>query len=90
MRHRSGGLIFGGVYFRNFTEGEKRTINLKAHTTRAELVCLLIEPIFVFVVLITTTTSLLHLNIITSLSLLSQELFTLVHFTREEQLSHPF
>ena len=93
LRYRFAGLLFGGAYtwrgiFSEFygmhsrKKGEK-TINMKAHTIRAEFVCLLIEPIFF------RCSSHHHYFIIsTSLPLFSQDLFELLHVLPQKSKFH--
>ena len=83
------GLIHGGAYSRNFTvcsfpeKRGKKSIKMKAHTIRAEFVCLLIEPIFF------RCGSHHHWFIIsTSLPLFSQDLFELMHVLPQKSKFH--
>ena len=94
LRYRFGGLIFEGAYtwrgiFSEFygmqlpRKKGKKTINMKAHTIRAEFVCLLIEPI------VFRCSSHHHYFIIsTSLPLFSQDLFELMHVLPQKSKFH--
>ena len=77
------GHILGILRYAAFQKKGKKTIKMKAHTIRAEFVCLLLEPIFF------RCSSHHHYFIIsTSLPLFSQDLFELMHVLPQKSKFH--
>ena len=89
-----GAYIWRGLYMEGHILGilryaafqkkrEKKTINMKAHTIRAEFVCLLNEPIF-----FRCSSHHRYYIISTSLPLFSQDLFELMHVLPQRSKFH--